>query len=143
MLPTMTEDQFENAAAVRETILVVDDDRINRMVVRVLMERRHYRVLEAESGPEALKFFDDEEIKLILMDLSMPGMDGLETTRRIRSQQSGGAVPIVALTAHTSQADRDMCLEAGMNTVLRKPFDSQQLDRLMRLLKGDFLGRDT
>jgi CheY-like chemotaxis protein len=115
-------------------ILVVDDDAINRMVVRVLMERRHYRVAEAASGPEALDLVKDKTFDVVLMDLSMPGMDGLETTRRIRSIEAYGGVPVIALTAHTSRKDQAMCLEAGMNAVLRKPFDSEQVDRLLGLL---------
>ncbi|WP_294619395.1 response regulator [uncultured Roseovarius sp.] len=115
-------------------ILVVDDDAINRMVVRVLMERRNYSVVEAASGPEALELVKDETFDVALMDLSMPGMDGLETTRHIRSNAAGSQLPVVALTAHTSQRDQRMCLEAGMNAVLRKPFDSEQVDMLLGLL---------
>jgi len=126
----------------RRNILVVDDDEINRMVVRVLMERRNHRVVEAASGPEALELVKDETFDVVLMDLSMPGMDGLETTRRIRSDDAGRQVPVVALTAHTSHEDQQMCLEAGMNTVLRKPFDSQQVDRLLGLLDHTATGPD-
>ena len=118
----------------RRNLLVVDDDEINRMVVRVLMERRDYEVVEAASGLEALDLVKDNVFDVVLMDLSMPGMDGLETTRRIRSGESGNRVPIIALTAHTSHNEQKMCLEAGMNAVLRKPFDSKQLDRLLGLI---------
>ena len=118
----------------QRNILVVDDDEINRMVVRVLMERRNYRVIEAASGPEALDLIKGETLDIVLMDLSMPGMDGLETTRRIRSDDAGSQLPVVALTAHTSHKEQQMCLAAGMNAVLRKPFDSEQVDRLLGLL---------
>jgi len=118
-------------------ILAVDDDETNRMVVRVLLERRGYQVLEASSGSEALELFDEHSFKLILMDLAMPGMDGLETTRCIRRHDKGSHVPVVALTANTTQADQAKCHDAGMNAVLSKPIDSHQLDRLMSLLTHD------
>lgn len=118
----------------RRNILVVDDDAINRMVVRVLMERRNYRVLEAASGPEALEMIKGETFDVVLMDLSMPGMDGLETTRRIRGDDARNLLPVVALTAHTSPQEQKMCMQAGMNAVLRKPFEAEQVDRLLELL---------
>jgi len=126
----------------QRNILVVDDDEINRMVVRVLMERRNYRVIEAASGPEALDLIKGETLDIVLMDLSMPGMDGLETTRRIRSDDAGSQLPVVALTAHTSHKEQQMCLAAGMNAVLRKPFDSEQVDRLLGLLDPSTNGPD-
>ncbi len=126
----------------QRNILVVDDDEINRMVVRLLMERRNYRVIEAASGPEALEVVKDETFDVVLMDLSMPGMDGLETTRKIRSDDEGKQLLVVALTAHTGQKEQQLCLEAGMNAVLRKPFDSEQVDRLLGLLNHTTNGPD-
>src|SRR6056297_579065 len=119
------------------SILVVDDDESNRMVVRVLLERRGYQVLEASSGSEALELFDEHSFKLILMDLAMPGMDGLETTRCIRHHDKGAHVAVVALTADTTLSDQAKCHDAGMNAVLSKPFDPQQFDRVMSLLHRD------
>ncbi len=118
-------------------ILIVDDDETNRLAVRVLMERRNYSVREAASGEEALGMINDEPIDLVLMDLRMPGMDGFETTRRIRKENTDPALPVVALTVHTSLQQQAMCMDAGMNAVLGKPFDPQQLDRLMTLLDLD------
>ena len=124
------------------SILVVDDDETNRMVVRVLLERRGYQVLEASSGSEALELFDEHSFKLILMDLAMPGMDGLETTRYIRRHGKGAHVPIVALTANTTLSEQEKCHDAGMNAVLQKPFDPQQFDRVMSLLHRDEASMD-
>jgi len=115
-------------------ILVVDDDETNRLVVRVLMERRNYHVSEAGSGPEAIDLVKTTPFDLVLMDLCMPGMDGLETTRRIREDNANPKLPVVALTANTSPQHQALCRQKGMNAVLRKPFDSEQLDRLMTLL---------
>lgn len=116
-------------------ILVVDDDETNRLVVRVLMERRNYHVSEAASGPEAIDLVKAEPFDVVLMDLSMPGMDGFEAARRIREHNADRTLPVVALTAHTSQQHQTLCRQEGMNAVLRKPLDAEQLDRLMALLK--------
>jgi len=107
-------------------ILVVDDDATNRLVVRVLLERRGFEIVEAEGGAEALDLFARVGADLVLMDISMPDMDGFETTRRLRAAGPGGAtVPIVALTAHTSAAERAACDACGMDGFLEKPFDVQ------------------
>ncbi|MGG7645383.1 response regulator [Rhodovulum sp. YNF3179] len=116
-------------------ILVVDDDPTNRLVVRLLMEKRGYEVLEAEGGQAALTIFDQEGADVVLMDLSMPGMDGFEATRRLRADSPAGArVPIIALTAHTTRDEQDRCFENGMNGFLPKPFDSKRAESLLSLL---------
>ena len=116
-------------------ILVVDDDETNRFVVRVLMERRNYQVSEAASGPEAIDLVKAQPFDLVFMDLRMPGMDGLETTRRIREDNTDPTLPVVALTSRASPQHQALCRQEGMNAVLRKPLDSEKLDRLMALLQ--------
>jgi CheY-like chemotaxis protein len=121
----------------KKKILVVDDDETNRLVVRALMERRGYIVVEADSGQTALDTIKTDDFDFILMDLSMPGMDGFETTRRLRSVSDDlDNLPIFALTAHTSRKDVEKCLEAGLNGVLPKPFDSHRADQLLSLINA-------
>lgn len=116
-------------------ILVVDDDATNRLVVRVLMERRGYSVVEAPSGQDALDIVDQNDFDVILMDLSMPRMDGFETTKRLRAgTRIGPTLPIFALTAHTAHSNVEKCLSSGMNGVLPKPFDSHRADQLLSLI---------
>lgn len=116
-------------------ILVVDDDHTNRLVVRVLMERRGYCIVEASSGEHALELIKVDDFDLILMDLSMPGMDGFETTRRLRADSTIELdLPIFALTAHSGSKDVERCLNAGMNGMLPKPFDSHRADQLLSLM---------
>lgn len=118
-------------------ILVVDDDATNRLVVRVLMERRGYNVVEAASGHDALDIIEKNDFDVILMDLSMPRMDGFETTRRMRGgARIGPSMPIFALTAHTARSNVEKCLSAGMNGVLPKPFDSHRADQLLTLINS-------
>lgn len=124
-------------------ILVVDDDLTNRLVVRMLLERRGFVVIEAESGAKALDIVASGDCDLVLMDLSMPQMDGFETTRRLR--EGPGAtrhLPIVALTAHTSVEEREACAACGMDGFLEKPFNLElALHTIEFLLDGRVDGR--
>lgn len=118
-------------------ILVVDDDATNRFVVRLLMERRGHNVVEASSGYDALEKVEQTDFDVILMDLSMPQMDGFETTRRLREVKNCcSSKPIFALTAHTARSNVEKCISAGMNGVLPKPFDSSRADQLLTLIKS-------
>lgn len=124
------------APADRPRILVVDDDAINRLVARVLIEARGYEVIEAEDGDAAIAAFASiDDIGLILMDLSMPGKDGLETTRCLRAQSRRGAtVPIVALTRHIDDDSRRSCFDAGMNGFLPKPISATGIESIVCLV---------
>ena len=116
-------------------ILVVDDDATNRLVVRVLMERRRCTVVEAWSGKSALNAVKWDDFDTILMDLSMPSMDGLETTKYLREGKGLlQSIPIFGLSAHTARRDVAKCLNSGMNYVLRKPFCSDGADQLLALI---------
>lgn len=105
-------------------ILVVDDDETNRLVVRLLMELRGFGVLEAESGANAVRVLEDEEVDAILMDIQMPDLDGFGTTALIRQEKKLADVPVLALTSFVSDDVRLRCRECGMNGLMRKPFDA-------------------
>ena len=118
-------------------VLVVDDDEINRTVVRVFMEHRGCIVIEAPSGEEALKLADLNSFDVVVMDLSMPHMDGFETTQLMRAgNKIPATTPIFALTAHNPEQNLAKCLEAGMNGILSKPFAADRADQLMSLISG-------
>lgn len=123
-------------------ILLAEDNAINRKLARIILERKRHRIIEAVNGQEALDILAARKVDLVLMDVTMPVMDGLEATRRIRRTEAGarGTLPIIALTAHTLAADRAACLEAGMDGVVNKPLDS---DRLYRLIDDLAAGRFT
>jgi len=117
-------------------ILVVDDDDTNRLVVRLLMERRGHEIIEAASGQIALDTLSAQEVDLVFMDLSMPMMDGFETVRRFRSTTKNvRQIPIIALTAHTTQEDRRRCFEAGMNGLIAKPLNVTSVETVMALVR--------
>ncbi len=109
-------------------ILVVEDEAVNRFSVLQLLRKSGFTADSAEDGEKALEALSRREYSLILMDVQMPVMDGVEATRRIRT--SGGAharVPIIALTAHAMPGDRERFLEAGMNDYLAKPIVKESL----------------
>lgn len=111
-------------------ILLVDDDELNRFVGQELLQGIGVKVSLAESGQDAISQLQTEVFDLIFMDVSMPELDGYETTRRIRANRQFTDLPIVALTAHAFASERGRCLAAGMSDHLGKPFTLDDL-RLM------------
>ncbi|HEV2673484.1 MAG TPA: response regulator [Aliidongia sp.] len=113
-------------------ILVVEDNLINRMVVDEILSQAGFAVEIASSGQAAIDRIAERLPDLVLMDVQMPGMDGLEATRRIRAlSEAARAVPIVALTANAMEGDRQRCLAAGMVDHVAKPFDPRGLIRIV------------
>lgn len=108
-------------------VLVVEDDRISQRIVSHLLRREAYEVDCVESGLRAVEAFRRSSYGLVLMDLQLPGMDGLETTQRIRELPDGTCVPILAFTANTSDDSKQRCLSAGMREFLSKPIQPDQL----------------
>ena len=115
-------------------ILVVEDNMVNQKVACKLLERLGYRTIVAADGQQALEQLAAAraQISLILMDCRMPVMDGLEATQAIRAQ--GDSIPIVALTANTSEEDREACYASGMDDFLAKPVNKEQLDKVLKRL---------
>ena len=115
-----------NELPVSLRILLAEDNPVNQRLAVRLLERRGHRVELASSGRQAIEWVDRQSFDLILMDLQMPDMDGLEATAMIRERerQRGGRTPIVALTAHTMKGDRERCLAAGMDNYINKPIDA-------------------
>lgn len=120
------------AASPGGDILLVEDSPTNQMVACALLEKLGYRVTVAESGPAAIAALQKCMFDLVLMDISMPGMDGMEATRRIRQLGADYAqLPIVAMTAHALAQDRASCLAAGMNDYLSKPLQRERLQEIV------------
>lgn len=115
-------------------VLVVEDNRTNQIVVRSMLSGLGGQAAIAANGEEAIRAFARERWDVILMDCSMPGMDGFEATAHIRTAEAsqGGRVPIIAMTANTSLADIEKCLAAGMDDHLPKPFTQEELRSLLR-----------
>jgi CheY-like chemotaxis protein len=119
---SVTESQVSGADRVR--LLLVEDNEVNRMVVKMMLAGEGFEIVEAIDGMAGLAELRSTKYDIVLMDISMPVMDGLEATRTFRSQEANtGArrTPIVGLTAHATPQDADYCLSAGMDDHLTKP----------------------
>ncbi len=110
-------------------ILLVEDNPVNRRLAQHVLEKEGYRIVAADNGAAALKTLESKHFDLVLMDVQMPRMDGIETTAAIRDREkvTGGYIPIVALTAHAMVGDRERCLKAGMDGYLIKPIQPAML----------------
>jgi len=116
-------------------VLLAEDNAVNRTVVIRMLERLGFEVIAAENGAELIQLLkQDADFDGILMDVQMPELDGIETTRRIRQQQEFNFLPIVALTAHAMRGDEERCLEAGMTDYLSKPIRANELARVCELI---------
>jgi PAS domain S-box-containing protein len=115
------------------TILLAEDNPVNRLFLRRAFTQAGHRVVEAENGAEVLHKLYGNTIDMVLMDIQMPEMDGIEATRRIRSGKHGRAdIPIIALTAYAMKGDREKFLEKGMDGYVTKPVDFGELARTIR-----------
>ena len=113
-------------------ILLVEDHLINQKLAITLLERWGHHVEVAGNGEIALEMVAAQQFDVILMDMMMPVMDGLEATRRIRATETTRRTPIIAMTANAMEADRDRCLEVGMDDYLSKPINAQELRQMLQ-----------
>jgi PAS domain S-box-containing protein len=117
------------------SVLLAEDNLVNQRLAVRLLEKRGHRVVVAGTGLEALKALEKESFDLVLMDVQMPEMDGLEATAAIREREmsTGAHQAIVALTAHAMKGDREKCLAGGMDGYLTKPIRPNELDQLLEI----------
>ena len=115
------------------TLLLVEDNELNRDMLSRRLLRRGFEVLMALDGPQALSLAASARPALILMDLSLPLMDGWEATRRLKADPALRGIPVIALTAHAMEGDRQRALDAGCDDFDTKPIE---LDRLLGKIEG-------
>jgi two-component system sensor histidine kinase/response regulator len=115
-------------------VLLAEDNPVNQRLVVRLLEKRGHQVIVATNGLDALKAMEKYSFDVVLMDVQMPEMDGLETTAEIRKKEgvSGAHIPVIALTAHAMKGDREKCLDGGMDGYLTKPIRPQELDEVLQ-----------
>ena len=118
----------------KPTILVVDDFDDTRLLLRTWLERKGFQVIEAENGHEAVAQAESQRPDLIIMDLEMPGLDGLAATRKIRDMQELKSVPVLAVSAYGADQFREDALAAGCNEYVSTPFEPEDLEKLIRSL---------
>jgi CheY-like chemotaxis protein len=113
-------------------VLLVEDHPINQMLATTLLQKWGHTVVLAKNGQEAIDLFPTRQWDVVLMDMQMPVMGGLEATRRIRAAEAGNArTPIIAMTANAMESDREACLQAGMDDHLAKPFNATKLQAML------------
>ena len=106
-----------------EKILLVEDNPVNRRLAIFLLRSQGYQVREATSALEAFDILKAEQFDLIVMDIQLPGMDGLEATTKLRSEPATAEVPVIAVTSYAMAGDRDKALAAGCSGYVTKPID--------------------
>jgi len=121
------------STALYPTVLIAEDSRDTRVMLKRAFELKGYSVIEAADGNEALEVMNNHRPNLILIDLNMPVVDGLQTIQEIRRLEAPGEqVPIVAITAFDVYGMKEAALETGCNTYLSKPLDMDELDRALK-----------
>jgi two-component system cell cycle response regulator DivK len=119
------------------TILYVEDNFDNRMLVRRVLEAEGYRVVEAKDGAEGLDWLQSEIPDLVLMDINLPEIDGYEVTKRFKQFPRMARVPVIAMTANVMKGDREKTLAAGCDGYIPKPIDIDALpDQLAKFLRN-------
>ncbi|HEY9733275.1 MAG TPA: response regulator [Drouetiella sp.] len=126
---------IESKPAQRPKVLVVDDDLVHQKLMKLISDHLEIDVVVATTGNDALRILQVESFDIILMDWRMPVTDGLMCTQQIRKFQEtqGNRIPIIAVTAHALNGDRERCLDGGMDDYLSKPFTLDQLQEKLHL----------
>jgi len=119
-----------------KTVLLVEDNEDNLLVYRTILEHVGYRVIEARDGEEGIECAHSSHPDIILMDISIPKIDGWEATRRLKSDDETRDIPVVALTAHALEEDREKALLAGCDGYLAKPVEPRRVVQEVRRFIG-------
>ncbi|MBN1383514.1 MAG: response regulator [Elusimicrobia bacterium] len=104
-------------------ILVVEDNEKNMYLISFLLEKNNYEVIKATRGEEGVEIALKEKPDLVLMDIQLPGIDGLEATKKIRTSQSGREIPIIAVTSYAMSGDREKLIKGGCTGYIEKPIN--------------------
>jgi len=111
--------------------LIVDDHPTNRLIAATLLRKLGWQTTEAEGGTQALAQVDQQDFRLILLDISMPGLNGQDTCKALRRHYAGQAVRIIAYTAHAFPEERQSFMAAGFDDILVKPINRERLEALV------------
>jgi CheY-like chemotaxis protein len=115
-----------------KTVLCIEDNKTNMLLVSRIVEAEGYDLLRAEDGPSALDLLKEQTPDIILLDVNIPGIHGLDLARMIKDDERLTQIPLIATTANVLVGDKERCLEAGCDEYLPKPLDIRQLRQVMR-----------
>jgi two-component system chemotaxis response regulator CheY len=122
-------------------ILVVDDDKTTRKLLNLFLKAKGYEVVTAENGLDAMEKLGTENINLVVTDMNMPYMDGIELTKNLRNDENWKNIPIVMVTTEADEDERKKAMDAGVDDYLVKPANAEQItDSIKRILKKLFKG---
>ena len=116
----------------RKKVLCVEDNSVNMLLVSRIVEAEGHDLIKAEDGPTALDILENTTPDIILLDINLPGISGLELARKFKANDKLAPVPLVATTAQVLVGDREKCLEAGCDDYLPKPLDIRKLREVLR-----------
>jgi len=120
-----------------KTVLVVEDNKDNLLIISDALQRDGYEVIAAATGEAGVELAIARHPIFVIMDINLPGIDGIEATRRIRASGTASSIPVIAITAHAMDGDRDRILAAGCTGYFEKPFDPRTIiDKIRALLVG-------
>lgn len=136
-MQSSTQGTVDYPASRGQTLLLVEDNEDNRTIYCTVLRHHGYAVIEAQDGVRAVELARSEQPDLILMDISIPRMDGWEATRILRSDPRTQAIPIIALTAHALADDRERATEVGFSSYLAKPIEPRLVVAEIRRWIGD------
>jgi CheY-like chemotaxis protein len=114
-----------------KTILVIEDNELNMKLVRSLLQLQKYKVIEAENGEKGIQLARDHHPDLILMDLQLPGMDGLKATQLILNDENLKEIPVLALTSYAMETEREKAQAAGCAGYITKPIDTRSFSKMI------------
>jgi len=115
----------------KHKVLIVEDNPLNMRLIEMILKSKNYTLLKATDGEEALDIATREHPDLVLMDIRLPKVSGLEVTRRLKKDPGFSHIPIIALTAHAMKGDEEKAIEAGCDSYVSKPINTRQLPRLV------------
>ncbi len=110
-----------------KNVMVVEDNEKNRKLVRVVLKSKGYNVIEATTGEEALNILKNQKPNIILMDIQLPGIDGLTLIKQIKADATTKEIPIIAVTAYAMKGDEQKILDTGCEAYMSKPINTQEL----------------
>jgi len=115
----------------KHKVLIVEDNPMNMRLIEMILKSKNYTLLKATDGEEALDIATREQPDLVLMDIRLPKVSGLEVARKLKKNAALSRIPIIALTAHAMKGDKEKAIEAGCDGYLSKPINTRQLPRLV------------
>lgn len=119
-----------------KTVLAIEDNKVNMLLVSRVVEAEGYNLLRAEDGPSALALLQEVHPDIILLDVNIPGIHGLDLAKMIKEDERLADIPLVATTANVLVGDKERCLDAGCDEYLPKPLDIRRLREVMRQYVG-------